>query len=438
MWNSKLERMPRTELEALQLTRLQQVVEHVFHKVPFFKQQLKNSGVTPESIKCLADIHRIPFTYKSNLRDHYPYGLLAVALPEIRRLHASSGTRGKPTIVAYTKNDLEIWAEVCARSLAAAGVEPGDIIHNSYGYGLFTGGLGIHYGAEKLGTTVVPASGGKSQQQVLLLQDLGARVLCSTPSYALNLAYTLEEMGLSCNSIKLEIGVLGAEPWSEALRQQIEQKLNITALDIYGLSEIIGPGISMECKEGKNGLHIWEDHFLAEIVDPVSGEPLPPGNEGELVLTNLSKEALPLLRYRTGDLSMLLPDPCVCGRTMVRMQRVRARLDDMLIVRGVNLYPSEVESLLLEIEELAPHYQLLIDKDKALDKLEVQVEVTDNIVTRWGTFEDGHLELRALTNKITTILKETLGLTAQVTLLPPKSIARSEGKAVRVIDRRYN
>jgi phenylacetate-CoA ligase len=436
MWNSKLECIARPELEALQIERLKRVVERVQAHVPFYRERLAAAGVTPESINSLDDLKRIPFTRKSDLRDNYPFGLFAVGLPEISRLHASSGTRGKPTLVGYTKNDLDSWSEVCARSLSAGGVRPGDIVHNSYGYGLFTGGLGVHYGAERLGATVIPASGGKTQQQLMLLQDLGARVLCSTPSYALNLAFAMTEQNINRDSIKLEIGIFGAEPWTEELRGQIEQALKINALDIYGLSEMTGPGVSMECLEGRDGLHVWEDHFLPEVIDPVSGSPLPEGEEGELVFTNLTKEGIPLLRYRTGDLSTLYAEPCRCGRTMVRMRRVRARLDDMLIIRGVNLYPSEVERELLKVAELSAHYQLVVDREKALDTLEVQVEVTEQLLAYWGRFEKDQLELQALSYRITSILKETLGLTAKVTLLPPKSLPRSEGKAVRVVDRR--
>jgi phenylacetate-CoA ligase len=301
---------------------------------------------------------------------------------------------------------------------------------------LFTGGLGVHYGAEAFGATVVPASGGRTQQQILLLQDFGARVLCSTPSYALNIALTLDELGVARDSIKLEIGVFGAEPWTEEFRTQIENLLKIRALDIYGLSEVMGPGVSMECLEGRSGLHIWEDHFLPEIVEPKSDRVLPLGEEGELVFTTLTKEAIPVLRYRTGDISRLSTERCACGRTMIKMARVRARLDDMLIIRGVNLYPSEIEKILFQVEELAPHYQLVLDRKKALDSLQVQVEVTEQLLSRWGKFEDGHLELTALTRKIQDLFKDLLGLTADVKLLKPNSLKRSEGKAVRVIDNR--
>jgi phenylacetate-CoA ligase len=436
MWNSQVERLARPEMESLQLKRLMDVVARVYDRVPFYRQALDEAGIKPAALKSLPDLQKLPFTRKSDLRENYPFGLFAEPLNRVSRLHASSGTKGKPTVVGYTKADIETWAQVCARSLAAAGARPGDIIHNSYGYGLFTGGLGVHYGAEALGATVVPASGGRTQQQILLLQDFGARVICSTPSYALNIALTLEELGIRRDSIKLEIGVFGAEPWTEEFRAQIENLLKIRALDIYGLSEVMGPGVSMECLEGCSGLHIWEDHFLPEVVDPKSGQVLPLGEEGELVFTTLTKEALPVLRYRTGDISRLSTERCACGRTMIKMARVRARLDDMLIIRGVNLYPSEIEKILLQVEELAPNYQLVLERKKALDSLQVQVEVTEQLLSRWGNFEDGHLELNALTKKIQDLFKDLLGLTADVKLLKPKSLARSEGKAVRVVDNR--
>ncbi len=436
MWNSQVECLTRADLEQLQLKRLVQTAQRTYERVPFYRKAFDDAGIRPDSIKSLADLRHLPFTRKTDLREHYPFGLFSEPLSNVSRLHASSGTKGKPTVVGYTRADIEVWSEVVARSLAAAGCKPGDIIHNSYGYGLFTGGLGLHYGAEKLGATVVPASGGRTQQQILLLQDFKARVLCSTPSYALNIAYTLQELGIDRDSINLEIGIFGAEPWTEEFRTQIEGLLRIRALDIYGLSEVMGPGVSMECLQGRNGLHIWEDHFLPEIIDPKTGEPLPYGEEGELVFTTLTKEAIPVLRYRTGDISKLNMERCTCGRTMVRMARVRARLDDMLIIRGVNLYPSEIEKVLMQIEELAPHYQLVLERKKALDTLEVQVEITEHLLQRFGKFEDGQVELTSLTDKIQSLLKDGMGLTADVTLLKPKSIARSEGKAVRIIDRR--
>jgi phenylacetate-CoA ligase len=335
-----------------------------------------------------------------------------------------------------------MWAEVCARSLVAAGAAPGDIIHNSYGYGLFTGGLGMHYGAEALGATIVPASGGKTQQQITLLQDCQAKVICSTPSYALNIAYTLSELNVDRDSLKLTTGIFGAEPWTEELREQIQESLAIQALDIYGLSEVIGPGVSMECWQSApnssdcQGLHIWEDHFLPEIIDPQTGQSLAEGEEGELVFTTLTKEAMPLLRYRTGDISSLFREPCACGRTMIKMGRVRGRLDDMLIIRGVNLYPSEIERVLLQAREVSPHYQIIIDRTKALDILTVKVELTDNIIAHWGELTHDHLEFNGLAAKIESLFKDNLGINAQIILMKPKSIPRSEGKANRVIDKR--
>lgn len=436
MWNSEIETLSRSELEQLQLARLQQVVERAYNSVPFYKHRYDEYGVKPSDVKSLADWQNFPFTKKTDLRENYPFGLFALPLSQVHRLHASSGTKGKPTVVGYTKGDIETWSEVCARSLAAAGAKPGDILHNSYGYGLFTGGLGVHYGAERLGATVVPASGGRTQQQILLLQDFGARILCSTPSYALNIAYTLDELGVARDRIKLEIGIFGAEPWTEELRGQIEEKLKIRALDIYGLSEVMGPGVSMECLEGRQGLHVWEDHFMPEIIDPVSLKPVPMGEEGELVFTTLTKEAIPVLRYRTGDISRLSVERCPCGRTMVRMARVRARLDDMMIIRGVNVYPSEIEQALLQIEALAPNYQLILDRKTALDTLEVQVEVTEGIEQRWSIFNYDNPDFAHLTNRIELLLKDSLGVTADVTLLKPGTLPRSEGKAVRLIDKR--
>lgn len=437
MWNRQIEAIDRHELQRLQLERLNRTIERV-KRVPFYQGLLQREDMR---IRQLSDLKNLPFTNKSDLREHYPFGLFAEPLSAIRRLHASSGTKGKPTVVGYTQTDLLNWSEVCARSLAAAGAKSGDIIHNSYGYGLFTGGLGVHYGAEKLGATVVPASGGRTQQQIMLIKDFGARVLCSTPSYALNIAYTIEELGIDIKTIKLAIGIFGAESWTEELRAQIESKLKIKAVDIYGLSEIMGPGVSQECLEGsrlgeKSGLHIWEDHFLPEIIDPKTAEVLPLGAEGELVFTTLTKEALPLLRYRTGDISRLIDERCPCGRTMRRMARVKARLDDMLIIRGVNVFPSEIEKILLQIEELSPHYQLVLDRIKALDILKVEIEVTEEIVRHWGQFSRSGVDFTELSNRIQCLLKDHLGLSADVLLMEPKSIARSEGKSQRIIDKR--
>jgi phenylacetate-CoA ligase len=443
MWNRKLETLDRAELQALQLARLKTTLLRVYHNVPVLKDRFDAAGVNPDRIEkmaTIADMAQLPFMKKTDLRENYPFGLFAEPLSNVARLHASSGTKGKPTVVGYTKADIANWAEVCARSLAAGGVQPGDMVHNSYGYGLFTGGLGMHYGIENLGATAVPASGGRTHQQIMLLQDFSSRVLLSTPSYALNMAYTMTEMKVPRDSIKLEIGIFGAEPWTEEMRAQIEERLKITALDIYGLSEVTGPGVSMECAVAKNGLHIWEDMFIPEIIDPDSGEVLPDGEEGELVFTTILKEAIPVIRYRTGDLSRLNAEPCACGRTVRRMSRIKARLDDMLIIRGVNLFPSEIEKCLLSLEELAPHYQLVVDRKKALDTLDIHVEVSEHIGERFekefGQFEESHSELDALRRAVQSLLKDNLGLSASVNLKKPGSIPRSEGKAVRVIDNR--
>lgn len=436
IWNEQAECLSRAELEQLQLQRLKSTLERVYSKVPFYTRKLDEAKIDLDTFKSLDDVQCLPFTKKTDLRENYPFGLFAEPLENVRRIHASSGTKGKPTVVGYTDSDLADWQEVCARSLAAAGAKPGDIIHNAYGYGLFTGGLGMHYGAENFGATVIPASGGRTQQQILLLQDFGARILCSTPSYALNMAFQMQDLGVPRDSIKLEIGIFGAEPWTEELRAQIEKVLCIKALDIYGLSEVMGPGVSMECIQGRNGLHIWEDYFLPEIIDPDTGRKLGYGEEGELVFTSLTKQAFPVIRYRTGDLSKLYSEKCACGRTMVRMERVKARIDDMLIIRGVNLFPSEIEKCLLSVDDLSPHYQLVVDRDRALDVLEVQVEVTEELVKRWGEFNNCSVEFESLTTKIQSLLKDMLGLTADVKLMQPRTVPRSEGKAVRVIDRR--
>lgn len=438
MWNRAAETISRADLQELQLARLKKTLTDVYASVPTIARRMDDCGFGQKQIDgmSLQDLKHLPFTRKTDLRENYPFGLFARPMDDIVRLHASSGTKGKPTVVGYTHNDIETWAEACARSLAAASARPSDLIHNSYGYGLFTGGMGMHYGAERLGATVVPASGGRTQQQIMLLQDFGSRILLSTPSYALNMAYTMAEMGVARDSIKLEVGIFGAEPWTEEMRQQLENVLQIKALDIYGLSEVMGPGVSIECYHGRQGLHIWEDFFLPEIIDPVSGEVLPEGSEGELVFTSLQKEAIPVIRYRTGDLSTLTSEPCPCGRTMRRMARVRARLDDMLIIRGVNLYPSEIEKCLLSLEEIAPHYQLVVDRQKALDTLDIHVEVTEAMIQKWGCFEDGEMHLKALSGEIKKLLKDSLGLTASLVLMKPGSIPRSEGKAVRVVDKR--
>ena len=430
IYNEEFETLPREVLDTLQLKRLKQVVERVYHTVGFYRKKYEEAGVSPDDVKSLNDLKKLPFTTKEDLRDNYPFGLFSVPMTNIVRLHASSGTTGKPTVVAYTKRDIETWAELMARSFAAAGLTKHDIIHNAYGYGLFTGGLGAHYGAEKLGASVIPMSGGSTKKQLLILQDFGPTAICCTPSYLLYLTEIGEEMGVDMKSLRLRVGVLGAEPWSERMRQEIERKLDIAALDIYGLSEIIGPGVAMECIEGKNGLHIFEDNFIVEIIDPVSGEILPYGDKGELVFTTLTKEAFPLIRYRTKDVSRLMPEVCRCGRTFVRMERVSGRSDDMIIVRGVNVFPSQIESVIMEIKGLEPQYQLIVDREGSLDTLEIRVEVSEKV------FSDEIRELQNLERRIAKDIKDYLGVTAKVKLVEPKTLQRFEGKAQRVIDKR--
>ena len=389
------------------------------------RERLREAGVTsPEDVTSLDDLSRLPLTRKVDLRDQYPFGLFAVPREQVVRIHASSGTRGKPTVVGYTRNDLDVWSEVMARTLALAGVEAGMVVHNAYGYGLFTGGLGFHMGAERVGCTVVPMSGGLSQRQVLMLEDLGGQVLCCTPSYALNIAQTLAEQGIGLDRLKLKVGIFGAEPWTEGMRDALERQLALKALNVYGLSEIVGPGVSAECVEVGQGAHVQEDHFLVEVIDPQSGQPVGPGVEGELVFTTLTKEALPMLRYRTGDVSSIDPSRCECGRTTARMARIRGRIDDMLIIRGVNLYPSEVERVLLSLGDVAPHYQLVVDRPEAMDELTVVCEPLASVDA------DG-LRLR-----VEYALREATGLAMLVKVLEPGGVPRSEGKAVRVIDNR--
>ena len=430
IYNEEFETLPREVLDTLQLKRLKQVVERVYHTVGFYRKKYEEAEVSPDDVKSRNDLKKLPFTTKEDLRDNYPFGLFSVPMTNIVRLHASSGTTGKPTVVAYTKRDIETWAELMARSFAAAGLTKHDIIHNAYGYGLFTGGLGAHYGAEKLGASVIPMSGGSTKKQLLILQDFGPTAICCTPSYLLYLIEIGEEMGVDMKSLRLRVGVLGGEPWSERMRQEIERKLDITALDIYGLSEIIGPGVAMECIEGKNGLHIFEDNFIVEIIDPVTGEVLPYGDKGELVFTTLTKEAFPLIRYRTRDISRLMPEVCRCGRTFVRMERVSGRSDDMIIVRGVNVFPSQIESVIMEIKGLEPQYQLIVDREGSLDTLEIRVEVSEKV------FSDEIRELQNLERRIAKDIKDYLGVTAKVKLVEPKTLQRFEGKAQRVIDKR--
>jgi phenylacetate-CoA ligase len=426
IWNLAAETMPREQLRALQLQRLRWTVGRQLERVAPMRQRLLAAGIThPQDIRSLDDLARLPFSAKADLREHYPYGLFASPRSEVVRVHASSGTRGKPTVVGYTRQDLEVWTEVVARTLALGGVRPGMVLHNATGYGLFTGGLGFHMGAERMGCTVVPVGGGFSQRQVMLLQDLGAQVLKSTPSYALNIAATMEDMGVDPSTLRLEIGLFGAEPWTAEMRPRLEQRLHLAAVNDYGLSEIVGPGVSAECIEARDGLHVQEDHFLPEVIDPVSQQPVATGVEGELVLTTLTKEALPLVRYRTGDLSWLLDEPCICGRTHVRMGPVRGRLDDMLIIRGVNLYPSEVERVLLGLADVGPQYQILVERPGELDELTVVCEPASGEVDRDG-----------LARAAAQALWQATGLHVRVEVVAPGAVPRSEGKAVRVVDRR--
>ena len=433
IYNEEFETLPREVLEALQFKRLQQVVQRVYHTVGFYRAAFDDAGVKPDDIKSLADLCRLPFTTKQDLRDNYPFGLFAVPMSSVVRLHASSGTTGRSTVVGYTKRDIDVWSELMARCFAAAGLNKNDIIHNAYGYGLFTGGLGAHYGAERLGASVIPMSGGNTKRQIMILQDFGPTAICCTPSYALNLAEQGRAMGVDMRNLKLRVGIFGAEPWSDKMRDDIENAMNLTALNIYGLSEVMGPGVSMECIEGRSGMHIFEDHFLAEIIDPETGAVLPPGEKGELVFTTITKEAFPLIRFRTRDITTLNLAPCRCGRTHVRMDRVMGRSDDMLIIRGVNVFPSQIEAVLLNIEGTEPHYQLIVDRVDTLDTLEVQVEVSQKLL------DDSAGEVRVLQNmerRIVKDMKDYLGISAKVKMVEPKSLQRFEGKASRVIDKR--
>ncbi len=426
----------RSDLEALQLDRLQKTVRHMYDHVPFYRQEMEKAQVKASDITSLEDLVRLPFMRKDHLRDNYPFGLIAVPLDQVVRFHASSGTRGKPTVVAYTKGDIERWSRIVARAVACAGGRPGDRFHNAYGYGLFTGGLGLHYGIEELGAAVIPISGGNTPRQILVIQDFAPRGIAGTPSYVLNIADEMRKMGLDPRKTSLDYGILGAEPWSEALRQEIEEALAIKAMDIYGLSEVLGPGVAMECIEAQNGLHIAEDHFLPEIVDSKTGLPLPYGETGELVFTSLTKEAFPVIRYRTGDIASLNPDPCICGRTLVRMSRIKGRLDDMLIIRGVNVFPTEIEYVLLRLNEIAPHYQVVVDHRGALDTLEVHCEVTPEYFAEVGSLEADHMRSNALRQKVLHMLRSELGISVGLHVHKPGVLPRSEGKAVRIVDKR--
>ena len=429
MYDVPAETMPRRQIAALQAERLRWSLTRAYEKVPHFKAAFDRAGVSPSTLKSVDDIKHFPFTLKTDLRDNYPFGLFASPPQDWARIHASSGTTGKPTVVGYTRCDLDRWSHLMARSMAAAGFRPGDLVHNAYGYGLFTGGLGAHYGAERLGCAVIPVSGGGTERQVTLLKDFGATALCSTPSYALNIAEVAAGMGVDLAQLPMRRGLFGAEPWSNELRGELDRRLGIESVDIYGLSEIMGPGVACECDAERNGLHGWEDHFLFEIIDPHTQEPLPMGEQGELVITTLTKEALPMVRYRTRDITRLTDEPCSCGRTHVRILRVDGRDDDMMIIRGVNVYPSQVEAVLVGLNGLAPHYQIRLFKEGPLDAMAVDVELLP------GEPREADA-LSAMAARVRHHIKSTIGVTCAVSVKEPGGIPRSEGKAVRVLDQR--
>jgi phenylacetate-CoA ligase len=429
IWNRHFECMDRDGIKHVQGERLRKTVERVYFNVPYYRNKMQEAGLGPESIQSIDDLHKLPFTTKTDLRDNYPFGLFAVPMSEIIRIHASSGTTGKPTVVGYTHSDIATWSEVMARTLTSAGANRNDFIQIAYGYGLFTGGLGLHYGGEKIGASVIPISGGNTTRQIQLMHDFGTTVLACTPSYALFLSEAIEESGIKRDDLKLRVGVFGAEPWTENMRREIEDKLRIKTTDIYGLSEVIGPGVASECSY-QEGLHIYEDHFYPEIIDPLTLQVLPEGSFGELVFTTITKEGLPLIRYRTRDLTRLIHEKCKCGRTLVRMEKCLGRSDDMLIIRGVNLFPSQVETVLLEMSEIKPHYLLIVDRVNNLDTLELRVEVDEEF------FLDKISQLEGLRQKLQVNLENAIGLGIKVTLVEPKVIARTEGKAKHVIDNR--
>ncbi len=435
MYHLEIETASRGEMEKIQLERLQATVEKVYNNTPFYKEQFDQLGVKPADIQSLEDIRKLPFTKKVNLREQYPFRLFAVPMDDVVRIHGSSGTSGKPTIVGYTKNDIDVWSGLLARAIVTAGGRKSDIFHNAYGYGLFTGGMGLHYGAETLGAAVVPISGGNTERQITLIEDFKPRGIAGTPSYILNIAEKMEEMGIDPATNGIEYGIFGAEPWSEEMRRAIEDKLKIRAMDIYGLSEVMGPGVSIECYEAQDGLHIAEDHFFVEVIDPDTLEPVADGEDGELVITSLTKEALPIIRYRTGDITSITREKCKCGRTTMRMARVKGRTDDMLIIRGVNVFPSEIERALLQIEGLAPHYQIHLLKKGNMDAIELHVELTPKLYEKVGG-DLSHPLIHLLTKEIKHDLKNACLISVSLVIENIGSIPRSEGKAIRVIDRR--
>jgi len=429
-WNKKIETIPRSELEKHQFKLLKNLVKYCYDNSTFYYNKFKTTGITPDDIKTLDDAQKIPFTSKFDLRDNYPFGMVAVPLVDIVELHASSGTTGNPVVGAYTRNDMDVWTELMARSLYATGVRKEDIMHNAYGYGLFTGGLGFHYGAQKIGTTVLPISGGMTERQIKLMKDLGSTVLCCTPSYAIYLAEAMAQEGINPKKdLKIRMGLFGAEPWSEKIRERIEEKLQIEAFDIYGLTELCGPGVSVECSE-HNGLHIWEDHFLIETVDPKTGDVLPAGKEGELVFTTLTKTGLPILRFRTRDISVIENEQCACGRTHSRMLRVTGRSDDMLIIRGVNMFPSQIEYVIMGFPELEAQYQIIVERPDALDVFTIKAELTEaSMKLSQNELEKLKLSIRHKVNNVT-------GISPIVELVKPGELPRSVGKAKRVLDMR--
>jgi phenylacetate-CoA ligase len=429
-WNQKIETATRTEIEKQQLKLLKTQVKYCYENSKFYNSQFKEANVTPDDIKTLEDAQKIPFTSKNALRDNYPYGMLTVPLVDIIELHASSGTTGNPVVGAYTPNDMTVWTELMARSLYATGVRKEDVMHNAYGYGLFTGGLGFHYGAKKIGTTVLPISGGMTERQIKLMKDLGSTVLCCTPSYAIYLAETMAQIGIDPEKdIKIRMGHFGAEPWSERIRERIEKELKIEAFDIYGLTELCGPGVSVECPE-HNGLHIWEDHFLIETIDPKTGEVIPAGEVGELVFTTLTKTGLPILRFRTRDISVVQTETCECGRTHSRMMRIRGRSDDMMIIRGVNVFPSQIEYAIMGLPELAAQYQIILERPDALDIFTIKAELTE------ASAKSSPQELEALKHKIKHKVNNITGLSPIIELAKPGELPRTAGKAKRVLDMR--
>lgn len=428
-WNKELECISEENLREIQLQRLKETVKKAYEKVPYYKKKFDEAGVVPEDIRELEDLRKIPFTSKADLREVYPFGMFAAPLSEIVEIHMSSGTTGKPVVAGYTLQDIEIWSEVMARCLTMAGATKNDIVQVAYGYGLFTGGFGVHYGARKIGSMIVPASAGNTRRQIEIMRDFGTTILTCTPSYALYMAEVAEEMGIQPTTLKLKAGCFGAEMWTEAMRYEIEKRFGLSAYNIYGLTEIIGPGVAHECSE-KNGLHVFEDHFIVEIIDPDTGDNLPEGKRGELVLTTLTREGMPMLRFRTRDITSLIREKCACGRTFARIERIRGRTDDMIKVRGVMLFPYQIEKAILEVQGVEPHYQIVITRPQHLDEIEVMVEMSRE------SFSDEIKHLENLKRKLERRIEEIVGIRVKVTLVEPKSLPRSEGKAKRIIDKR--